>query len=142
MLAVSLWFVVVPRKWMICQTRTLSSACGQQRGSWTHRWTRRCVAACSLLQYRPALWYPVAKHASPAPSPQSPRRLRQRTAVHSDTSSSPAEPGTPTAPPTPAVETERSSKRRRTDGGRSQSTGGHMYEAVRSGRSAVVVRTS
>ncbi|KAI4871356.1 hypothetical protein NFI96_026581 [Prochilodus magdalenae] len=70
--------------------------------------------------------------------PQSPRRLRQRTAVHSDTSSSPAEPGTPTAPLTPAVETERSSKRQRTDGGRSQSTGGHMYEAVRSGRSAVV----
>ncbi|KAL7861045.1 hypothetical protein AOLI_G00173940 [Acnodon oligacanthus] len=68
----------------------------------------------------------------------SPKRLRQRTVIHSTTSSSTTEPGTSRAPLMPAAETGKKDRGKRSESERNQSTVGHMYEAVRSGRSAIV----
>ncbi|XP_049323894.1 cohesin subunit SA-3 isoform X4 [Astyanax mexicanus] len=67
----------------------------------------------------------------------SPKRLRQRTASQSASSSGTSRPDTPTTPL--ATETRRGGRSQRREWGRSQSAAGHLYESVRSGRSAIVM---
>ncbi|KAL6475866.1 hypothetical protein MHYP_G00143650 [Metynnis hypsauchen] len=68
----------------------------------------------------------------------SPKRLRQRTGIHSTASSSTTEPGTSRASLMPAAETGKKDGGKRSESERNRPAVGHMYEAVRSGRSAIV----
>ncbi|KAL7849918.1 hypothetical protein SRHO_G00192670 [Serrasalmus rhombeus] len=68
----------------------------------------------------------------------SPKSLRQRTVINSTTSSSTTDPDTSRAPLMPAAETGKKDRGKRSKSERNQSTVGHMYEAVRSGCSAIV----
>ncbi|XP_072550432.1 cohesin subunit SA-3 [Salminus brasiliensis] len=68
----------------------------------------------------------------------SPKRLRQRTVSRSTSSSGTSQPDTPTAPLTSAAETGRRERGARRERERSHSAAWHLYEAVSSGRSAIV----